>query len=236
MAERVLSTFEVLGFLPFSRLFFRFVKDLEPVWPTIFHHSISITYHSSLNFSHPFGIITQFPSLNIFHTICGPYMSVGVTFFFSLDRSSVLFFFFFKASVSLGIEKKKNKKKTQNWRPIKLKKKKSKGGQKLRLWVPPCVFIYENAIELWVIETENSLWLFSVSITHNSKIRELSDGNKVIVWPNNLFIMGPTIFELWVMETENWVIKFGWPNSLLFSKPICNFLTKDAYARVAYAT
>ena len=27
-------------------------------------------------------------------------------------------------------------------------KKKSKGGQKLRLWVPPCVFIYGNAIEL----------------------------------------------------------------------------------------
>ena len=27
-------------------------------------------------------------------------------------------------------------------------KKWSKGGQKLRLWVPPCVFIYENAIEL----------------------------------------------------------------------------------------
>ena len=28
------------------------------------------------------------------------------------------------------------------------KKKKSKGGQKLRLWVPPCVFIYKNVIEL----------------------------------------------------------------------------------------
>ena len=30
------------------------------------------------------------------------------------------------------------------------------------------------------METENSLKLFSVSITHNSKIRELSDGNKVM--------------------------------------------------------
>ena len=30
------------------------------------------------------------------------------------------------------------------------------------------------------METENSQKLFSVSITHNSKIRELSDGNKVI--------------------------------------------------------
>ena len=46
------------------------------------------------------------------------------------------------------------------------------------------------------MKTENSQKLFSVSITHNSKIRELSDGNRVIVWPNNLFTIGPTIFEL----------------------------------------
>ena len=30
------------------------------------------------------------------------------------------------------------------------------------------------------METENSQKLFSVSITHNSKIRELSDGNRVM--------------------------------------------------------
>ena len=30
------------------------------------------------------------------------------------------------------------------------------------------------------METENSQNVFSVSITHNSKIRELSDGNRVI--------------------------------------------------------
>ena len=46
------------------------------------------------------------------------------------------------------------------------------------------------------METENSQKLFSVSITLNSKIRELSDGNRVIVLINNLFDMGPTIFEL----------------------------------------
>ena len=50
------------------------------------------------------------------------------------------------------------------------------------------------------METENSLWLFSVSITHNSKIRELSDGNRVmkteLSFGQNLFAMGPTIFEL----------------------------------------
>ena len=38
---------------------------------SITHHSSFITHNSSLNFSHPFGIITQFLSLNIFHTICG---------------------------------------------------------------------------------------------------------------------------------------------------------------------
>ena len=36
-----------------------------------FRHSISITHHSSLNFSHLFGNITLFSSLNIFHTIYG---------------------------------------------------------------------------------------------------------------------------------------------------------------------
>ena len=45
--------------------------------------------------------------------------------------------------------KKKKKTQTANANPGKEKeKKKSKGGQKLRLWVPPCVFIYKNAIEL----------------------------------------------------------------------------------------
>ena len=55
------------------------------------------------------------------------------------------------------------------------------------------------------METENSQNVFSVSITHNSKIRELSDGNRVMeteLWKqsyrllNNLFAMDPTIFEL----------------------------------------
>ena len=36
------------------------------------------------------------------------------------------------------------------------------------------------------METENSQKVFSVSITHNSKIKELSDGNKKLeteLWP-----------------------------------------------------
>ena len=65
------------------------------------------------------------------------------------------------------------------------------------------------------METENTFWLFSVSIIHNLKIRELSDGNRVMVQPNGLLAMGPTIFGLWVMETENWVMETSHPNSPL---------------------
>ena len=123
--------------------------------------------------------------------------------------------------------KEKKKKNTNSQRqPRKRKrKKKVKRWSKVAAVGPLCVFNYNIAIELWVMETENSQKLFSVSITHNSKIRELSDGNRVIVWPNNLFTMGPTIFELWVMETKNWVIKFGWPNSLLITEFKMSFYT-----------
>ena len=97
-----------------------------------------------------------------------------------------------------------------NWRPNKWKKKKSKGGQKLRLWVPPCVFIYKNAIELWVMEIENSQNVFSVSITHNSKIRELSDRNRVmkieLSFAKQPFCYGSHYF--WVMSYENWELSY----------------------------
>ena len=54
------------------------------------------------------------------------------------------------------------------------------------------------------METENTSNVFSVSITHHSKIRELSDENKI---QTSLSVMGLTIFELWVMETELRVIE-----------------------------
>ena len=38
----------------------------------------------------------------------------------------------------------------------------------------------ETELLFGVMETENNQKLFSVSITHNSKIRELSDGNRVM--------------------------------------------------------
>ena len=45
----------------------------------LFHfYSSLITHHSSLNFSHPFGIITQYFSYHLW----APYLSLGVFFFF----------------------------------------------------------------------------------------------------------------------------------------------------------
>ena len=70
---------------------------------------------------------------------------------------------------------------------------------------PLCVFNYNIAIELWVMETENNQKLFLVSITHNSKIRELSDGNRVIetelLFAKQTFYYGSHYF--WVMSYGN---------------------------------
>ena len=101
-----------------------------------------------------------------------------------------------------------------DWRAVGESMKRSAPRDLFWLWDRVSSFTYKNTIELWVMETENNQNVFSVFITHNSKIRELSYGNRVIVWPNNLFTMGPIIFELWVMETENWVAKTANPNRL----------------------
>ena len=54
------------------------------------------------------------------------------------------------------------------------------------------------------METENSQKLFSVSIIHNSKIRKLSDGNKVIVCQTNFLLWVPPFlnYELWKQRIE----------------------------------
>ena len=54
------------------------------------------------------------------------------------------------------------------------------------------------------METENSQKLFLVSITHNSKIRELSDGNRVIVCQTNFLLWVPPFlsYELWKQRIE----------------------------------
>ena len=103
-------------------------------------------------------------------------------------------------------EEEKKKKKNQTANPREERKKKSqkviKRCSRVLFVGSLYVFNYNIAIELWVIETENRQNVFSVSITHNSKIRELSDRNRVMDFPNKLFVMGPTIFELWIMKTE----------------------------------
>ena len=157
----------------------------------------------------------------------GSYLSAGTAFFF--------FFFSVPKLTEANIKKKKNqnwrlnqwkKKKErkknpeQKTEPVKKKKKrepnsqprkkKGESDQKLRLVLfagPSCVFNYKNVIELWVIETENSQNVFSVSITHNSKIRELSDRNKVIVCQTTFLLWVPPFlsYELWklIIELQN---------------------------------
>ena len=115
------------------------------------------------------------------------------------------------------MEKKKEKKKPElKTEPVRKKKKKTKqptqekksqSGQKLRLVLfagPSCVFNYKNAIKLWVMETENSQKLFSVSITHNSKIRELSNENRVIICQTTFLLWVPSFlsYKLWKQRIE----------------------------------
>ena len=126
---------------------FGFIFFITQFPSLVTRHLSLITHHSSLNFSHPFGIITQFPSLNIFHTICGPIPISQCNFFFSF----LLFLSFFFFSVPKLTEAKN-----------KLKKKKSKGGQKLRLWVPyVClIIILPLSYELWKLKTAKSCFQF----------------------------------------------------------------------------
>ena len=106
-------------------------------------------------------------------------------------------------------------KKKKNEQPRKRKKKKKvKSGQKLWLVLFVgllCVFNYNIAIELWVMEIENSQNVFLVSITHNSKIRELSDGNRVmeteLSFTKQPFCYGSHYF--WIMNYENWELSYG---------------------------
>ena len=77
--------------------------------------------------------------------------------------------------------------------PVKEKEEEEKKSQLVKRcsWVGPSyVFYYKNAIELWVMETENTWNVFSISITHNSKIRELSDRNRKLKT------------ELWFSQTD----------------------------------
>ena len=67
------------------------------------------------------------------------------------------------------------KKREPNSQPKRRKEKKNQKVVKSCGWVlfvgPLYVFNYNIVIELWVMKTENRQNMFSVSITHNSKIR-----------------------------------------------------------------
>ena len=54
------------------------------------------------------------------------------------------------------------------------------------------------------MKIENNQNVFSVSITHNSKIRELSDGNRVIVCQTTflLWVSSFLSYELWKLKIE----------------------------------
>ena len=56
------------------------------------------------------------------------------------------------------------------------------------------------------METENNQNVFSVSLTNNSKIIELSDGNRVIVQPNGYWAMGSHHFC--VMSYGIWELNY----------------------------
>ena len=133
----------------------------------ITHNSSLITHHSSLNFSHSFGTITHFPSLNIFHTICGPYTCHSeLFFFFQYPKTRTQWKKKGKKKVQITRTqwkkktKQKQKQKQKPWRRNQTQKKKGKKKVKRCGWVmtsgSPCVFNYKNVIELWVIETKNS--------------------------------------------------------------------------------
>ena len=85
-----------------SSLNFRHSISITHHSSLITHHSLLITHYLSLNFSHPFAFITQFPSLIIFHTIWRAHACHSAAFFF-FSASSFFFFFFFPSWVGCSV-------------------------------------------------------------------------------------------------------------------------------------
>ena len=70
------------------------------------------------------------------------------------------------------------------------------------------MFNYKNAIENRVMETKNTLNVSSVSISHHSKIKELSDGNNN--WKlNPKKPLSHESHHFWVMGDGNKVMNYG---------------------------
>ena len=133
----------------------------------------------------------------------GLYLSAGTIFFFFLVPKLT--------EANIKIKNKKTEQPTQekkkkNEQPmLTQKKKKVKRWSKVAAVDPLCVINYNIAIELWVMKTENSQKLFSDSIAHNSKIRELSDWNRVmeteLLFAKQTFYYGSHHF--WVISYRN---------------------------------
>ena len=153
-----------------------------------FHHSSLITHFFTLIWQHHF----YFHHSIFSHYSWVPHLSAGTVY---------LFIYFFNTQLTEANIKKKKKKANANLE----KKKKVKRWSKVVAVGPLCVFNYNITIELWVMEIKNNQKLFSVSITHNSKIRKLSDGNRVmeieLLFAKQTFCYGSHHF--WVMSYEN---------------------------------
>ena len=76
------------------------------------------------------------------------------------------------------------------------------------------------------METEKCLLLFSVSITHNSKIRELNDGNRVM---KTELSFDQTTFLLWVPPFLSYEL---WKQRIELSK---NSIQTASYSSNAFA-
>ena len=77
------------------------------------------------------------------------------------------------------------------------------------------------------METENSQKLFSVSITHNSKIRELSDGKEISFGQTTFLLWVPQFlsYELWKLRIElcKLLVQTG-SNTLVYKVYLIKFL------------
>ena len=107
-------------------------------------------------------------------------------------------------------EKKKKKRIEKDDRPrpgVKEKKKTCLREQKV-YGSHVYVFIYHNAMETQFWLLENTSNVFSISMTHHSKIKELSDENlKLKTHPNKLLSCGT--HQFWIMDDGNRVMGNG---------------------------
>ena len=158
-------------------------------WSLNFLHSSLITHFFTLIWQHHF----YFHHLIFSHYLWVLHLSAG-TFFFSSTQTHWIQWKKKKKNKKNKTKRKETNNRTANpwkekkkeWKPTPAPKKKKKGTananpekkkKKVKRWSkvvamgPLYVFNYNIVIKLWVMETENSQKLFSVFITHNSKIR-----------------------------------------------------------------